>query len=62
MRWEEYEGKGALPGVVVWLESDYDRKKAATAKGEYEFPGLFPGITVYGWTCPASSAEVNRSL
>lgn len=44
MRWEEYEGKGAIQGVAVWLESDQGKKKATTnAKGEYEFEGLFPG-------------------
>jgi hypothetical protein len=43
-RWEEYQGKGAIPGVAVWLESSQGRLKAVTdARGEYEFNGLLPG-------------------
>ncbi|MCC6586947.1 MAG: hypothetical protein IT168_09675 [Bryobacterales bacterium] len=41
---EDYDGKGAIPGVSVWMESDQGRKQTTTnAKGEYEFAALPPG-------------------
>lgn len=43
-RLDVYDGKGALPGVVVWLESGDGKRKALTnGQGEYRFEGLFPG-------------------
>lgn len=43
-RWERYEGKGAIAGAPVWLESDHGKIGTVTnGRGEYEFGGLFPG-------------------
>lgn len=43
-RWDKYEGKGAIAGAPVWLESDHGKIGTVTnGRGEYQFEPLFPG-------------------